>query len=347
MSEEESNGPVFYSDLWAVMQERQQNPNLCVLISLEQDNDPQCKSFWSTKGIYLLLKGKAKVIRLCNGRDSVLFNQFTEFYPVKALPTISVFGPYSKGPSFSFVTNLPTLEEFYANFKSLNISSAPAPQPVNNSPIRIEIPENEDPILEMRNKTKKPTLPTPSPPIEKKEPKTITRAISQPSVPKRVGFTAHLPTGNQITRAFSMDESINDVYQWVSKYLLQKTDFKLFVLPSLEPFSEDKSQKVSLYSPQIAIKVVLQEQPFVMPNIGGFFSRFFGFLSDFSIFASSDDDPYDFWRTTADPVPQENQRRQAPRYIRDGNINRINPNFRADQDNQRNMYNNGNNTTFQ
>lgn len=381
--EDFQNGPLFYSDLFAVMEQRRLNPSNIIIISLEENFNREVQAFWSNTRVLEMLMNRAQVIRISRTRQADTYNQFTQLFPVQARPSLFVFGPNSVGPSFSYAGNFPDVDEFEARFMSftfsqpVNIQIAPPSQrtpdiniddmPRNRSHPRPQRPTSANQITIEREEP--PPRQASEPPRRNLSPQNISNAIPPVQSPpqqqnrdqvnqnqarsqQRVAVRVEQPNNAVIVRGFKSNESVLAIFNWVSHIIGQPhTHYELRIQPNNELLPLNDRVLISTYAPELNLKLILKKNPSVpMPNIFKSIWNYFLYALDMiSPFADLDDDPNDFWHVEP-PVPRS-RRPQPQRVNQNQNRNRVNQegnvrrfNFRDNDDNQ--GYNNGNNTAF-
>lgn len=335
-NEEQGNGPLFFKDLLAVLEDRRQNPNSCLIISVEDDDDRAAQFFWTNSVITGNLMMRARVIRIKKQLDLLIYEQFSEMQPINALPSIFVFGPNSKGPSFKYEGNLPNPSEFLQRINALDcpvmettalatatpeLNSLPDPAIIDNEEIRprFSTPRPKPASVEPENENPKPEVVRKSP---------IKRVQSQPApAPKRsVEITVELPNGTTQTKGFRPTETVLTVNTWTTSLLPPGTRFRLLILPDNTPFPKEPFESLAQFEPSVSLKVDTNvakpkenHRANIMANLrnGGFISKILDFLADLSPFADETDDPQDFWKTEPS-APRPKAHRIAP------NAHRIN-----------------------
>ena len=128
--QENNSNSLFYNDVFLLMSQKQLNPTISILISIENENDLIANNFWSDgRIIQLLTNAGAKAIRIKKDSQQNEFQQFNELFSVQAFPSLYVFGPSSAGPSFIYSSTYPDYQQFASDFSTLTYSPTPAFQP--------------------------------------------------------------------------------------------------------------------------------------------------------------------------------------------------------------------------
>lgn len=340
--------PPFFSDIVAIMEDRRQNPNQVLIVSLEEDDDQDIKKFWHIYDVVSTVMNKAKVVRIQHRLQQTLYLLFTDDFPTSALPTIYVFGPNSLTPTYTYSGHIPHPMEFIAHFNQLNapiISYGPLANAVpelkpfdpfadmSNNDVRNRntapaTPSVESPAPKPEPQQEKVAKPAPKPryieeddevetdpflaaaakPKPKPKPKPVQSQPVQPPKPKIV-VTVLTPDGNEAVQEFSVTQPMLMVHKWVQKLLVQGGNYKLKIIPSGEELPNNPLENLQQYAPALKLKLEVERK--LIPEFNfGIFRKLKDILSDYTPFADKADDPYDFWKTQ----PQQVQRAR-PRYM--------------------------------
>ncbi|EAY14528.1 hypothetical protein TVAG_388600 [Trichomonas vaginalis G3] len=307
--------PPFFSDLLEILEDRRQKPNQVLIVSLEDDDDVNCTRFWSIPQIYQTTMNRCKIVRIYRELQATNYMIFTEQYPVSSLPTIFVFGQNSTVPTFTFSGHIPNPFEFIAQFNSLN------PPTITYTQLSTADPQvNEyDPFAEelhSRN-PENTTKTTPAPKMEfadeeyvdpylaprpKPKPASTKTPNTQPAQPKpKLTVTVDLPDGQQAHNDFSVTQPLFIVHKWLITLVPPNAEFKVYVLPSNEEFSDSQFDNLSKYLPSLHLKIVIQRKPFPKLKLPGL-SKIKEWWDYISPFATKDDDYMDFHRPNQQPV---------------------------------------------
>ena len=128
--ENSTNNGLFYTDIGEMMRQRSMNPNISILISIEQDNQPEADVFWKKEEVLSALVAQmAKVTRIKINANQLAFSQFNELYPVTTIPSLFIFGPMASSPSLKYEGSFPNVEEFVARFNDIASTRPPVFQP--------------------------------------------------------------------------------------------------------------------------------------------------------------------------------------------------------------------------
>ena len=344
--QENNSNSLFYNDVFLLMSQKQLNPTISILISIENENDLIANNFWSDgRIIQLLTNAGAKAIRIKKDSQQNEFQQFNELFSVQAFPSLYVFGPSSAGPSFIYSSTYPDYQQFASDFSTLTYSPTPAFQPPQ--------PQQQQSQQEQQQSHPQPAQPQPQPaqpqpqpaqhqpPQQKEKPTSKQNSQSNtqqtqnfinpdeyvhrrtkpqqkqeqkpkkqlPEVPIEVSVTT--PDKKTHTDTFKSTDNCLTIRVWVSKLIGKPhTEYKLIVIPG--EYILPLSDKVFLrqFAPKLNLRVVLiGANNQVKQNTSQFMKRVSSFLSRLSIFPDPEDDPADFWRK--DPVYRHDNKRPS------------------------------------
>ncbi|KAH0785884.1 hypothetical protein GPJ56_010284 [Histomonas meleagridis] len=335
--ENEQDGPLFYSNLTKVLDERRILPEIAIIISVENQNDFVATNFWRNPEIIQYLTGKARVLRINISQEA--YQQFTQLFPVTALPSLFVFGPGSSGPSFSYSGRFPSVIEFRGQYESLPPYQPPLTIPQTTVPTPTQPPEIDDNwypkhrFQSQSNQTQTEPKPTPttepmSVPKPKKKPAPKPEPKPQ-SPPTPVEVTLITLNQRTYTEMFMSNDNVVKVYAWAAQKIGQpQTNFNLLVQPNNSPIPQSTLIQLKQYGQKFTVKVTMKNKN-NGNNTNRLIAQIKNFFREISIFADPKDDPTDFWRLTPP------QGRGAPNQ-------RQTTNFRAN-----NQYYNGNGINFE
>ena len=331
------DGPLFYSNLTKVLDERRILPEIAIIISIENDNNQNIFQFWNSQQLTQFLMGKARVLRINAVRQQETFNMFNQLFPVANLPALFVFGPGSAGPSFKYEGTVPSVDEFIQRYNELppyqqifiprpqfyqqnfaqqqpaanNTTSNNSTTNNNNTTSNNNNNNNEEQEKKKDDKDnwfpRHRLTPKPSTNNNKKENGNVQKN-KEDNISKEILVEMAGPDKKVYEQKFSSFDNTVKIYVWASQQIKESTsNFCLLIEPRGDVLPVSNLLLLKQYFPKLNLKAVVKGKKTYQNEGNGFISKVKSFFKDISIFADPDDDYDNFWRTISNEEIQQQQ----------------------------------------